>query len=333
MLDAFEVEMQRLIDNKERGASLEEGAMSVNTRFRYRQTFRHFTTFLEDSNTPLDSITPATIAKFKVARHKAIISLKQARGGTSIALDIAVLHRIFAFGVVQKMMAENPIDLSKESKPGKNPKHGARPFTGDELAKFRGVLKFKQKGQAPIDDTYVFLALRWLGLRTSDAVRLTWEHIHFDRGVNGEVEILTQKRGKIAIIPLSTELRDALEELRRERKPHAEDRVLFNPCPKQPFGDRVRLSTHVRALCRRAGVKGSAHCFRDTFACDMLAKGNGIYEVAQMLADTVETVQKHYAQFVPAARDAAQVKMDTGVGIEEQAKIAAQRGRKVVGIR
>lgn len=80
-------------------------------------------------------------------------------------------------------------------------------------------------------------------------------------------------------------------------------------------------------------MKGSAHCFRDTFACDMLAKGNGIYEVAQMLADTVETVQKHYAQFVPAARDAAQVKMDTGVGIEEQAKIAAQRGRKVVGIR
>jgi hypothetical protein len=55
--------------------------------------------------------------------------------------------------------------------------------------------------------------------------------------------------------------------------------------------------------------------------------------VAQILADTVETVQKHYAQFVLAARDAAQVKMDTGVGIEEQAKIAAQHGKKVVGIR
>ena len=53
--------------------------------------------------------------------------------------------------------------------------------------------------------------------------------------------------------------------------------------------------THVRALCRRAEVKGSAHWFRDTFACDRVAKGNGIYEVAQMLADTVETVQKHYA--------------------------------------
>ena len=50
-----------------------------------------------------------------------------------------------------------------------------------------------------------------------------------------------------------------------------------------------------------------------------------------MLADTVDTVEKHYAQFVPAARDAVQTKMDSGVGIEEQAKIAAQRGKKVVG--
>jgi len=65
----------------------------------------------------------------------------------------------------------------------------------------------------------------------------------------------------------------------------------------------------------------------------MLARGNGIYEVAQMLADTVETVQRCYAQFVPAACDAVQAKMDNGVGIEEQTKIAAQRGMKVVGIR
>jgi hypothetical protein len=38
----------------------------------------------------------------------------------------------------------------------------------------------------------------------------------------------------------------------------------------------------------------------------MLARGNGIYEVAQTLADTVETVQGCCAQFVPAARDAVQ---------------------------
>jgi hypothetical protein len=52
-----------------------------------------------------------------------------------------------------------------------------------------------------------------------------------------------------------------------------------------------------------------------------------------MLADTVDTVQKHYAQFVPAARDAVQVRMDSGIGIEEQAQIAQQRGKRVVKIR
>jgi len=88
-----------------------------------------------------------------------------------------------------------------------------------------------------------------------------------------------------------------------------------------------------------------AHCFRDTFACDMLARGNGVFEVAKMLADTVDTVEKHcfstistgcdggYAHFVPAARDAVQAKMDSGIGIEEQARIAQQRGKEVVGIR
>jgi len=35
---------------------------------------------------------------------------------------------------------------------------------------------------------------------------------------------------------------------------------------------------------------------------------------------------------VSAARNAVQAKMDNGVGIEEQTKIAAQRGMKVVGI-
>ena len=147
------------------------------------------------------------------------------------------------------------------------------------------------------------------------------------------MEITTQKRGKVAIVPLATELRENLESLYNERKPSSEDYVLFNPETGKPFADRAVLSRRVIELCDRAGVKGSAHCFRDTFACDMLTRGIGVFEVAKMLADTVETVEEYYAQFVPAHRDAVQVKMDSGVGIEEQVKIAAQRGKKVVGIR
>jgi integrase len=152
--------------------------------------------------------------------------------------------------------------------------------------------------------------------------------------VNGEVEVLTQKRGKLAVIPLSTELRNALESELVKRKPDSEDFVLVNPASGEPFSSATRLTVRCKALGDRAGVKRcTPHCFRDTFACDMLAKGAGVFEVAKMLADTVETVEEHYAQFVLASRDNIQAKMDSGVGIEEQAALAAKRGKKVVGIR
>jgi integrase len=99
------------------------------------------------------------------------------------------------------------------------------------------------------------LLLRWAGLRVSDAVRLQWKHIHFGRGSNGEIEILTQKRSKVAIIPLATELRENLECLRSERKPRSEDYVLLNPETGVPFADRAILSRRVIELCNRAGVR------------------------------------------------------------------------------
>jgi len=149
-------------------------------------------------------------------------------------------------------------------------------------------------------------------------------------GTNGEIQVLTQKRGKIAIIPLSTELKIALEEAYSKRKPRPDDLVLLNPENGEPFVSRKRLYERCKALGSRAGIKRvTPHCFRDTFACDMLARGVDIYDLAKMLADTVDTVEKHYAQFVPAARDAVQSRMDTGVGIEERAKLAQTRGQKV----
>ena len=49
------------------------------------------------------------------------------------------------------------------------------------------------------DDTPAFLLLRWAGLRVSDAVQLRWKHVHFDRGTNGEIEILTLESGAFCV--------------------------------------------------------------------------------------------------------------------------------------
>jgi integrase len=72
------------------------------------------------------------------------------------------------------------------------------------------------------------------------------------------------------------------------------------------------------ALGRRAGVTNAhPHRFRDTLAADMLVKGASPYDVAKMLGDTIETVERHYAPFTKELRDRVRRIMDTGEGLEK----------------
>ena len=71
------------------------------------------------------------------------------------------------------------------------------------------------------------------------------------------------------------------------------------------------------------------------FAIHLLASAGtwcGHLRRCEDVADTVDTIEEHYAQFVPAARDASAKPMDRGVGIEERAKSEAA-WQEVVGIR
>ena len=82
-----------------------------------------------------------------------------------------------------------------------------------------------------------------------------------------------------------------------------------------------------RRSCRRSS--SLAALFPGYFRLRHAGSGREHFHVAKMLADTVDTVEKHYVHFVPAARrNAVQAKMDNGLGIEERAKLSKQRGRK-----
>ena len=63
-------------------------------------------------------------------------------------------------------------------------------------------------------------------------------------------------------------------------------------------------------------AQSNPHRFRDTLAVDLLCAGAGIYDVAQMPGDTVETVERHYAPFVPALRERVRRIMESGDGLE-----------------
>ena len=72
------------------------------------------------------------------------------------------------------------------------------------------------------------------------------------------------------------------------------------------------------ALGKRAGVPDTdPHRFPDTFAVDLLARGATPYDVAKLLGDTVDTVEKHYCAVVKELRERVRRLIENGEGIEK----------------
>lgn len=113
------------------------------------------------------------------------------------------------------------------------------------------------------------------------------------------------------------ELLFALDTERERRKPLPDDSVLLNPRTAKAL-TRPRLYERILALGRRAGVnRAHPHRFRDTFAVDTLARGASPYDVAKLLGDTVDTIEKHYAPFVRELRERGRGIMEDGEGLEK----------------
>lgn len=291
------------------------GKLSQATADRYAVTMREFESFLEERNTSLlRDIDKPLIEGFKVWRLKRIKMRKYARNGAGLVLDVAILHRLFTIAVESELVSKNPVRM--EGRPGDNSQFGAQPFSANDLSKLRG-----HAGQ----DLLTLLLLRWTGLRGSDAVRLTWDEVHFDRK---EIERVTQKRKKRVILPIYSELLFLLEAEYEGRRPEPTERVLINPATGKPL-TRPRLYQRMVSLGRRAGVSHAhPHRFRDTLAVDMLVRGASPYDVAKMLGDTIETVERHYMPFVRELRERVRLILETGVGIEKPLDIPSQSAQK-----
>jgi hypothetical protein len=79
------------------------------------------------------------------------------------------------------------------------------------------------------------------------------------------------------------------------------------------------------ALGRRAGVPDAhTHRFRDTLAVDMLSRGANPYDVAKMLGDTIDTVERHHTLFVRELRERVRSILENGTGLESTVTPASQ---------
>lgn len=288
--------------------------MRESTRERYLQTCAAFSEFLAERGiTDLATISRATLEDFKTWRLARVLARKNSRGGRGVVLDVAIVHRVFAYAMDCELVVKNPVRM--EGRPGDQPERGAQPFTAEQLGKIR---------EAAGADMLAFLILRWTGMRGSDVVGLRWGEIDWQ---THELNRLTLKRRKRVLLPIHRELLFALEIEHARRNPNPEDRVLLNPATGRPL-TRPRLYQRMLTLGRRAGVLDAhPHRYRDTYAVDLLARGASPYDVAKLLGDTVETVEKHYAPFVRELRERARRIMESGEGLEVVGTTQAQQRR------
>jgi site-specific recombinase XerD len=86
--------------------------MATSTSQRYGVTIREFGEFLNAVGiTELRQIDKPLVERFKVWRVARIKAKKFARGATGLALDAAILHRIFNFAVGNDMVVKNPVRM------------------------------------------------------------------------------------------------------------------------------------------------------------------------------------------------------------------------------
>jgi integrase len=195
----------------------------------------------------------------------------------------------------------NPVQM--EGRPGDNPEGDAEPFTANELSLLR---------RHADRDLLSFLGLRWTGFRGSDAVALSLREVHFG---TKEVERFTRKRKKKLFCRSTPNF----------SSPWKRSVTVATSAHRPCLGESCyRPVTHASTALSADGCAWPAGCvpnvhphrFRDTFAVDPLLWGASPYDVAKMLGDTMDTVEKHFMPFVRELREHARRILENGAGVE-----------------
>jgi integrase len=173
------------------------------------------------------------------------------------------------------------VDLSQAALPVTGRRRSSLPL-GITNAEARALLGSCDRRSAIGRRDYAMLViLLRLGLRAGEVARLRLEDIDWRAG-----ELVVRGKGaRQDRLPLPAEVGQAITVYLRRARPAAGRREVFlrARAPVGPIAPGTVSST-VRRACRRAGVAElGPHRLRHTVACEMVAAGVSLVEVAQVL--------------------------------------------------
>jgi site-specific recombinase XerD len=281
-------------------------SLKPKTAAKYSFVGQRFAAFLERrAIVKLAEITPAIIAEYIADRSTDTHPTRQDPiGNEGIKSDLRCLRRLFNFAIANEFISRSPI-RQRNLNSGVS---SSVPFSPEEVQRMlqhaRDRAAQPQRG-APIDLYPILLTFLRTGLRISDIIRFPKSAINPSAG---QIILTTQKRGKVVYIPLTADLKAALD--RRTLTPTQQHSPwLFSTATGKPIAN---LDAYLRRFWKQAGIQGAhTHRFRDTFAVELLEHGASLYDVAKILGITHAVAERHYTPYVKSLQERARNIMQT----------------------
>ena len=208
--------------------------------------------------------------------------------------QVELTIQFFSFCVDREWITRNPARGLK--RPKLLEANEAVPYTAEEITRIIAACDFI--GKSPYERLLALamaLLMRFAGLRISDVVTLSRDHIN-----GNHLKKRAVKNGRWIRVELPAEVLRALEMLPRPKAATRDSRRYFSSETASLESLVKGAWRTLKAVFKLAKVDGAhPHRFRHTLASELLAKEVPIATVAAILADSEATVRKHYEKWTP----------------------------------
>ena len=253
----------------------------------YDRTLDPFQKFCEaNAVLGLGMVTPELVTAFMQSRaHK--------WGSRTKVGQLTNLRIFFAFAVARKWITESPAAKEKVPSPKRVKKFAREPFTPEQIAKI--LAAFDQVPEIRRKQVRAFvLLLLYSGQRISDATML------LRSGVDMRTRMLTFEVIKTHRDNTPIELHPSVIAALKALPVMGSHFFISENEAGSMLRAVAKTKKWVAQALALAGVKGSAHVFRDTFAISLLTAGVDIFTVSKLLGHSdVRVTQDHYLNFIP----------------------------------
>jgi len=271
---------------------------------------------------PLGTKTTQELVPLDVERLRRHIAKNHSIATTRNVLEL--LRRVINFGVHQRHCpALNwVIELPKQDPNSER----IEVLTPEQFQNLRQVWESYPDRQL----SHLHQFIGWTGSRPSEALKLLWKDIDFDRGNYIKRDT---KSGKTLIQPMNEKVREVLlrqRELLNSSSGELQESSYVFPASDGGLRRLDSLKKRFSQLRDLAGIPKEFrpnYCLRDTIASMMLSNGATLAEVAYQLGHAPGSpMTRRYAKFIPAAQQSIANKAQEAMSSLLETKALAKSG-------